>query len=98
VFCPMNKVFMLIQISLTKLIWAHSSQAKYLQEHNILEPTTGITFFKSGSKSDPIELFPSLVLVIAGEKRFPPLNFNLKVVRFQCGGGSWMLLDALLHC
>jgi hypothetical protein len=33
--------------------------------HNILEPTTGVTFFNSGSKSDPIELFPSIVQVIA---------------------------------
>jgi hypothetical protein len=66
--------------------------------HNILEPTTGITFFNSGSKSDPIELFPSIVLVIAGEKRFPPPNFNLKIVRFERGGGSWMLLIALLQC
>jgi hypothetical protein len=28
------------------------------------------------------------LLVIAGEKRFPPPNFNLKIVRIQCGGGS----------
>jgi hypothetical protein len=34
--------------------------------HNILEPTIGVTFFNSGFKSDPIELFPSIVLVIAG--------------------------------
>jgi hypothetical protein len=49
---------------------------------NILDPTTGVTFtgvtfFNSGSKSDPTELFPSIVLVIAGEKRFSPPNFNL---------------------
>jgi hypothetical protein len=44
---------------------------------NILEPTMGVTFFKSGFKTDPIELFPSIVLLIAGEKRFPPPNFNL---------------------
>jgi hypothetical protein len=37
-------------------------------------------------------------LVVAGEHRFPPPNFNLKFVRIQRGGGSWMLLDALLHC
>jgi hypothetical protein len=67
-------------------------------QHNILEPTTGVTFFNSGSKSDPTKLFASIVLVIAGEKRFPPPNFNLKIVRIQRGGGSWMLLDALLHC
>ena len=70
--------------------------------HNILEPTMGVTFFnsgsKSGSKSDPTELFPSTVLVIASEKRFPPPNFNLKIVRIQHGGEPWMLLDALLHC
>jgi hypothetical protein len=66
--------------------------------HNILEPTTGVTFFKSGFKSDPTELFPSIELVIACEKRFPPPNFNLKIMRIQCGGGSWMLLDAVLHC
>jgi hypothetical protein len=66
--------------------------------HNILEPTTGVTFFNSGSKSDPTELFPSIILVIAGEKRFLPPNFNLKIMRIQRGGGSWMLLDALLHC
>jgi hypothetical protein len=66
--------------------------------HNILEPTTGVTFFNNGSKSDPTELFPSIVLVIASEKRFPPPNFNLKIVRTQRGSGSWMLLDALLHC
>jgi hypothetical protein len=63
--------------------------------HNILEPTTGATFFNSGFKSDPTELFPSIVVVIAGEKRFPPPNFNLKIVRIQRGGGSWMLLDAI---
>jgi hypothetical protein len=63
--------------------------------HNILEPTTGATFFNSGFKSDPTELFPSIVVVIAGEKRFPPPNFNLKIVRIQRGGGSWMLLDAV---
>jgi hypothetical protein len=40
----------------------------------------------------------TLVLVIASEKRFPPPNFNLKIVRIQRGSGSWMLLDALLHC
>jgi hypothetical protein len=34
--------------------------------HNILEPTTGVTFFNNGSKSDPTELFPSIVQVIAG--------------------------------
>jgi hypothetical protein len=56
--------------------------------HNILEPTTGVTFFNSGFKSDPTELFPSVVLVIAGEKRFPPPNFNLMIVRIQRGGGS----------
>jgi hypothetical protein len=39
----------------------------------------------------------TLVLVIAGEKRFPPPNFNLKIMRIQRGGGSWMLLDALMH-
>jgi hypothetical protein len=38
-----------------------------------LSPTRGVTFFNSGFKSDPTELFPSL----AGEKRFPPPNFNL---------------------
>jgi hypothetical protein len=63
--------------------------------HNILEPTTGATFFNSGFKSDPTELFPSIVVVIAGEKRFPPPNFNLKIVRIQRGGGSWILLDAV---
>jgi hypothetical protein len=56
--------------------------------HNILEPTTGVTFFNSGFKSDPTKLFPSILLVIAGEKRFPPPNFNLKIVRIQRGGGS----------
>jgi hypothetical protein len=50
------------------------------------------------AKSDPTELFPSIVQVIASEKRFPPPNFNLKIVRIQGGGRSWMLLDALLHC
>jgi hypothetical protein len=34
--------------------------------HNILEPTMGVTFFNSDSKSDPTELFPSIVQVIAG--------------------------------
>jgi hypothetical protein len=66
--------------------------------HNILEPTTGVTFFNSGFRSDPTQLFPSRVLVIIGEKRFPPPNFNLKIVRIQRGCGSWMLLDVLLHC
>jgi hypothetical protein len=65
--------------------------------HNILEPTTGVTFFNNGFKSDPTELFPFIVLVIAGEKRFLPPNFNLKIMRIQRGYGSWMLLDALLH-
>jgi hypothetical protein len=42
-----------------------------MARHNILEPTTGVTFFNSGSKSDPsksdpTELFPSIVQVIAG--------------------------------
>jgi hypothetical protein len=41
----------------------------------------GVTFFNSGFKSDPTELFPSIVLYIAGENRFPPPNFNLKIVR-----------------
>jgi hypothetical protein len=68
-----------------------------LRYHNILEPTTGVTFFNSGFKSDPTELFPSIELVIACEKRFPPPNFNLKIMRIQCGGGSWMLLDVVLH-
>jgi hypothetical protein len=69
-----------------------------VEQHNILELTTGVTFFNSGSKSDSTELFSSIVLVIAGEKRFPSPNFNLKIVRIQRGGRSWMLLDALLHC
>jgi hypothetical protein len=34
--------------------------------HNILEPTRGVTFFNSGFKSDPTELFPLIVQVIAG--------------------------------
>jgi hypothetical protein len=41
--------------------------------HNILELTKGVTFFNkgvtffnSGFKSDPTELFPSIVQVIAG--------------------------------
>jgi hypothetical protein len=55
--------------------------------HNILEPTTRVTSFKS----DPTELFPSIVLVIANEKRFSPPNFNVKIMRIQRGGGSWML-------
>jgi hypothetical protein len=67
-------------------------------KHNILEPTTGVTFFNSGFKSDPTELLPCIVLVIADEKRFHAPNFNLKIVRIQRGCGSWMLLDALLHC
>jgi hypothetical protein len=70
----------------------------YADRHNILEPTMGVTFFNSGSKSDPTGLVPPIVLVIAGEKRFPPPNFNLKIMRIQRGGGSWMLLDALMHC
>ena len=66
--------------------------------HNILEPIMRVTFFNSSSKSDHTELFPSIVLVIASEKRFLPPKFNLKIMRIQRGGGSWMLLDALLHC
>jgi hypothetical protein len=58
----------------------------------------GVTFFNSGFKNDPIELFPSIVLVIVGEKRFLPPNFNLKIVRIQRGGGFWMLLDVVLYC
>jgi hypothetical protein len=60
--------------------------------HNILKPTTRVTFFNSGFKNDPTELFPSIVLVIAVERRFHPPNFNLKIVRIQRGGGSWALL------
>ena len=30
-------------------------------------------------------------------KEVSPPNFNLKIVRIQCGNGSWMLLDALLY-
>jgi hypothetical protein len=56
-----------------------------------------VTFFNSGFKNDPREVFPSIVLVIGDEKRFPPPNFNLKIMRIQRGGGSWMLLDALLY-
>jgi hypothetical protein len=40
------------------------------------------------------ELFPYIVLVIVGEKRFPPPNFNLKTVRIQHAvdlGCCWML-------
>jgi hypothetical protein len=48
----------------------------------------GFTFFTSGFKSDLTELFPSIVLVIAGEKRFLLPNFNLKIVRIQHGSGS----------
>jgi hypothetical protein len=33
--------------------------------HNILKPTTWVTFFNSGSKSDPTKLFPSMVLIIS---------------------------------
>jgi hypothetical protein len=83
---------------LKKFAFWQNFASKKIVGHNILEPTTRVTFFNSGSKSDPTELFPSIVLVIAGEKRFPPPNFNLKTVRIQRGGGSWMLLDALLHC
>jgi hypothetical protein len=43
----------------------HLQQLANLTIHNILKPTTGFTFFNSGFKSDPIELFPSKVLVIA---------------------------------
>jgi hypothetical protein len=50
------------------------------------------------AKKKKKELFLFIVLVIAGEKRFPPPNFNLKIIRIQRGGGSWMLLDALLQC
>jgi hypothetical protein len=78
--------------------WISIKIEKIYLLHNILEPTTGVTFFNSGFKSDPTELFPSIVLVVAGEKRFLPPNFNLKIVRIQRGGGSWMLLDAVLHC
>jgi hypothetical protein len=47
---------------------AHESQVLLLlvpSIHDILEPTTGVTFFNSGSKSDPTELFSSIVQVIA---------------------------------
>jgi hypothetical protein len=80
------------------VLYLYSDWESLRREHNILEPTTGVTFFNSGFKSDPTELFPCIVLVIAGEKRFPPPNFNLKIMRIQRGGGSWMLLDAVLHC
>jgi hypothetical protein len=77
------------------LKWDESRSLNYI---TFLSPLRGVTFFKSGFKSDPTKLFPSIVLVLAGEKRFPPPNFNLKIVRIQHGSGSWMLLDALLHC
>jgi hypothetical protein len=70
---------------------------KLSYEHNILEPTIRVTFFNNGFKSDLTKLFPSIVLVIANEKRFPLATFNLKIVRIQCGSGSWMLLDVVLH-
>jgi hypothetical protein len=38
---------------------------KVFNKHNILEPTMEVTFINNGSKSDPIELFPSIVQVIA---------------------------------
>jgi hypothetical protein len=85
-------------MALSNLSKSRRTNLHLLRVHNILEPTTGITFFSSGFKSDPTKLFPSIVLVIAGEKRFPSPNFNLKIMRIQCGGGSWMLLDAVLHC
>ena len=75
----------------------YTNTSSMIQTHNILEPTMVVTFFNNGFKSDPTELIPSIILVITGERRFPPLNFNLKIVRIQCGSGSWMLLDALLH-
>jgi hypothetical protein len=34
--------------------------------HNILEPTTWVTFFNNGFKNDPTEFFPSIVLVNRG--------------------------------
>jgi hypothetical protein len=45
--------------------WLHLSLHTYsdciFQSHNILEPTTGVTLFNSGFKSDTTELFPSIV-------------------------------------
>ena len=46
--------------------------------HNILEPTMDVTFFNNGFKSDPTELFPSLVLVIACNNRV--LFFGYRVL------------------
>ena len=57
----------------------------------------GVTF-NSGSKSDSTWLVPPILLIIVGEKKFPPPNLNLKIMRIQRGNGSWMLLDALTHC
>jgi aminopeptidase-like protein len=73
-------------------IWYESRR-----QHNILEPTTEFTFFNSGFKSDP-RVISFYSTGITDEKRFPPPNFNLKIVRIQRGSGSWMLLDAVLHC
>jgi hypothetical protein len=83
------------KLSLTRFSKNYGNVAK--QCITFLSPLR-VTFLNIGSKSDPIELFPFIVLVIAGEKRFHVPNFNLKIVRIQSGGGSWMLLDALLHC
>jgi hypothetical protein len=41
-----------------------------IRVHNILEPTTGVTFFNSGFKSDPTELFPSIEEVSSTKLQF----------------------------
>jgi hypothetical protein len=42
------------------------SELNIVDFHNILEPTMRLTFFNTGFKSDPTELFPSIVHVIVG--------------------------------
>jgi hypothetical protein len=51
----------MLQVSLSSTTLSVS-----LPLHNILEPTAGVTFFNNGFKSGPTELFPTIVLIIAG--------------------------------
>jgi hypothetical protein len=84
----------------------HSTSLSVL--HNILEPTMRVTFFNSGFKSDPTELFPSIVssiviskflhctiLVTISAKELLPTKLQFKVDKNPTWRGSWMLLDAL---
>jgi hypothetical protein len=77
------------------IIFFNSCTAPY---HNILEPSTGVTFFNSGFKSETHRVISFYSTSHSRWKEVSFTKLNLKIVRIQHGCGSWMLLDALLHC